>query len=56
MSSLLLVSDSIVLAIGGVAVLAIGFLLAQTGNSLLPQLLLPAIVIATIALSLPRLR
>lgn len=51
-----IVGDSVVLAIGGVSVLVLGYILSQVGNSLLAQLALPVAVIATIALSLPRLR
>ncbi len=47
-----IVGDSITLAIGGVAVLGIGALLVRTSAAGLAEFALPAIVIATLALSL----
>ena len=48
----LIVGDSVVLAIGGAAVLVFGFLLARVGSPALAEILLPLIVVATLAASL----
>ena len=48
-----IVGDSIVLAIGGVGSLILGYLVAQTGLELAEQLIVPAAVIATLVASLP---
>lgn len=48
-----IVGDSIVLAIGGVSILAIAYALAESGNGLLAQFVLPVAVFATIVASLP---
>ena len=50
-----LVGDSVALAIGGVLVLSIGYLLAETGISRSAQLILPIVVMGTVIVSLPRL-
>jgi hypothetical protein len=47
-----IVGDSAVLAAGGAAVLVLGFLVARAMDSGPVEVLLPLIVIATIALSL----
>ena len=47
-----IVGDSVVLAIGGATVLVLGFLLARVGSPVLAEILLPLIVIATLAVSL----
>ena len=47
-----IVGDSVALAIGGLAVLAVGALLVQAGARGLAELLLPLIVAATLAASL----
>jgi hypothetical protein len=47
-----IVGDSIVLAIGGVAVLAIGALLVHWDMRTVAEVALPAIVVGTLALSL----
>jgi hypothetical protein len=47
-----LVGDSIVLAIGGGAALALTYLAVAAGAAALAEFVLPAIVIATIAISL----
>jgi hypothetical protein len=51
-----IVGDSVVLAIGGLATLVLGYLLALMGTAALAQVALPVAVILTIALSLPRQR
>ncbi len=51
-----IVGDSVVLAIGGVGVLVLGYLLAHAGDSTIAQVLLPLVVIGTITASLPRRR
>ncbi|MHB8684409.1 MAG: hypothetical protein ACYC9X_08790 [Dehalococcoidia bacterium] len=50
-----IVGDSIILAVGGVAVLALGLALARAGEAGLAQVVLPATVVGTLAVSL-RLR
>jgi hypothetical protein len=47
-----IVGDSVVLAIGGVAVLAVGALLVHSGMRAAAEVALPAIVVATLAISL----
>jgi hypothetical protein len=47
-----IVGDSVVLAIGGVAVLLFGALLVWAGAGSLAQVLLPVGVVATLAVSL----
>lgn len=52
-----IVGDSIVLAVGGLAVLLIGWALVQAGAATVAQFALPAVVIATLIASLtPRRR
>lgn len=51
-----LVGDSIALAIGGIAVLALGFGLVELNAGTLAQIALPVAAIGTIAASLPELR
>ena len=48
-----IVGDSIVLAFGGVGVLALSYALVHAGSASLPQFLLPLIVFGAIAASLP---
>jgi hypothetical protein len=48
-----IVGDSVVLAIGGAGALAIGSLLVHLDTGALAEVLLPTIVIGTLALSLP---
>lgn len=48
-----IVGDSVVLAIGGCAVLAAGALLVWAGAEVAAQILLPVLVAVTLALSLP---
>jgi hypothetical protein len=47
-----IVGDSVVLAIGGVAVLAIGALLVSAGMNALAEIALPTTVVLTLAASL----
>jgi len=47
-----IVGDSAVLAVGGVAVLALAALLARSAGGDLAQVLLPALVVVTLAISL----
>ena len=47
-----IVGDSVVLAVGGVAVLGLGFLLAHIGDKTLAQVLLPLVVMGTVSASL----
>ena len=49
-----LVGDSIVLAIGGIAALVLGYLVVLAGAAALAEVVLPVVVIATIVLSLVR--
>ncbi len=49
-----IVGDSVVLAIGGVGVLILGFLLARADESVVAEILLPLVVIGTVIASLPR--
>jgi hypothetical protein len=51
-----IVGDSVVLAIGGGAVLVAGALLVWAGAEAVAQVLLPVMVAGTLALSLPRPR
>ena len=48
-----IVGDSIILAIGGVGVLVLGFIATRTTGEPLPQLLVPAAVVFTLVASLP---
>jgi hypothetical protein len=48
-----IVGDSIVLAIGGIGVLALGYLIVEAGNTTLPQFVLPIVAFGAIAASLP---
>jgi hypothetical protein len=48
-----IVGDSVVLAIGGVGMLALAYLLVQAGDASVPQFILPLGVFAAVALSLP---
>ncbi len=48
-----LVGDSIVLAIGGVGTLVLGYLVARTGGEAVPQVIVPAAVLLTLFASLP---
>ncbi len=48
-----LVGDSIVLAIGGVGTLVLGYLVARTAGDALPQVIVPAAVVVTLLASLP---
>ena len=47
-----IVGDSVVLAIGGVAVLMLGALMVDNGLGAAAEVALPAIVVGTLALSL----
>jgi hypothetical protein len=47
-----IVGDSAVLAVGGVAVLLVGWALARSAGDLAATILLPLVVIATLAASL----
>lgn len=49
-----IVGDSIALAIGGAGALALGSLLVHNGGATLAEWLLPATVVATLAISLRR--
>ena len=51
-----IVGDSVLLAIGGVAVIVLGYLLVQAGATVAAEVLLPLIVIGAVAASLPRKR
>jgi hypothetical protein len=51
-----IVGDSIFLAIGGVAMLGLGYGLVQAGADSVAELVLPLTVAATLVISLPRLR
>jgi hypothetical protein len=51
-----LVGDSIVLAIGGPLVLALGYGLVQVHAEVVAQIVLPLAAVATLLLSLPELR
>jgi membrane protein implicated in regulation of membrane protease activity len=51
-----IVGDSVVLALGGGAVLVAGALLVWAGAEAVAQILLPVMVAGTLALSLPRPR
>ena len=48
-----LVGDSIVLAIGGVGTLVLGYLVARTADEAVPQVIVPAAVLLTLFASLP---
>ena len=50
-----IVGDSAVLAVGGVAVLAVGYGLSHADYTMLAEFVLPALVLGTLAVSL-RLR
>jgi hypothetical protein len=47
-----LVGDSIVLAIGGITAVVLGYLVVMAGAAALAEVVLPAVVITTIVLSL----
>jgi hypothetical protein len=47
-----IVGDSVALAIGGVAVLVLGWVLVTAGAGAAAEILLPLIVVATLAVSL----
>ncbi len=51
-----IVGDSVLLAIGGAAVLILGYLMVQAGLDVLAEVLLPLIAIGAVAVSLPRKR
>lgn len=51
-----LVGDSIVLAIGGVLIVALGYVLVQLDIATVAQIVLPIAAILTIYVSLPELR
>jgi hypothetical protein len=51
-----IVGDSIALAIGGVLILALAYVLVHAGAERLAEVLLPLAAIGTIAASLPQLR
>ena len=51
-----IVGDSVLLAIGGIAVIVLGYLLVQAGANVAAEALLPFIVIGAVAASLPRKR
>lgn len=52
-----IVGDSVVLALGGVSVLALGWLFSRIGDGVIAEVLVPLVVVATLALSLnPRRR
>lgn len=46
------VGDSVTLAVGGIAVLCVGGLLAATGTGLTAQVVIPLPVVATLVVSL----
>ena len=48
-----IVGDSVVLAIGGICVIALGYGLVQVGQDSLAQFILPLVVFGAIAASLP---
>jgi hypothetical protein len=47
-----LVGDSIILAVGGISALVLGYLVVAAGAAALAEIVLPVVVIATIILSL----
>jgi hypothetical protein len=49
-----IVGDSIILAIGGVTALVLGYLVVLAGAAALAEVVLPLVVVATIILSLLR--
>jgi hypothetical protein len=51
-----IVGDSMALAIGGVAILVLGYALVQAGAEVEAEFILPLAALATIAVSLPLLR
>ncbi len=51
-----IVGDSVLLAIGGAAVLILGYLMVQAGLDVVAEVLLPLIAIGAVAVSLPRKR
>jgi hypothetical protein len=51
-----IVGDSVLLAIGGVSVMVLGYLLVQAEADVAAEVLLPLIVIGAVAASLPRKR
>jgi hypothetical protein len=48
-----IVGDSAVLAVGGVGILALGYLVVQAGDAAMAEIVLPLGVFAAVALSLP---
>ena len=51
-----IVGDSVLLAIGGAAVLILGYLMVQANLDVMAEILLPLIAIGAVAVSLPRKR
>ena len=51
-----IVGDSVFLAIGGVAMLALGYGLVQAGSTTVAEVALPLTVAVTLIVSLPRIR
>jgi hypothetical protein len=51
-----IVGDSVFLAIGGVAMLALGYALVEAGAASVAEVVLPLVVAATLIVSLPRIR
>jgi hypothetical protein len=51
-----IVGDSVLLAIGGIAILALGFGLVQAGVQGAAEVLMPAIAVGTIIVSVPVLK
>ena len=49
-----IVGDSIVLAIGGIGALALGYLVVIAGGAAAAEIVLPAIVVLTLIVSLSR--
>ncbi len=51
-----IVGDSILLAIGGVLILALGYALVQAGSQGAAEVIMPAIAVVTIIISVPILK
>lgn len=51
-----IVGDSAILAVGGVAVLVLGWLMVRAGSAAPAEVVLPLVVIATLAASLSGVR
>ena len=51
-----IVGDSVLLAVGGALVLAVGYLAVQAGLDVAAEIFLPLIAIGAVAVSLPRRR